>query len=151
MLFFIFFVRVAPGVSFLTTFQRGKLSTPTFAIEEAIYGPRYYYPPQQVAYTREAEAEMPPDTILTLLTASPEVIVQRMEEEPHEYNVIKKEDVPMLRNQFSEEFGRSKLRRKFQIDTTNLTPEELLEEFLSSVVPHLNTEDLLRMLVRKII
>ena len=121
-----------------------------FHIEEAIYGPLYYYPQQQVTYTREAEAEMPSDTILTLLTASPEVIAKRMEEEPHEYSVIKKEDISMLLNQFAGEFGRSKLRRKFQIDTTNLTPEELLEEFLSSVVSHLNTEDLLRMLVRKI-
>jgi len=121
-----------------------------FHIEEAIYGPLYYYPPRQVTYTREAEAEMPSDTILTLLTASQEAIAKRMEEKPHEYNVIKKEDIPMLLNRFSEEFRQSKLRRKFQIDTTNLTPEGLLEEFLSSVVPHLNMEDLLRMLVRKI-
>lgn len=121
-----------------------------FHIEEAIYGPLYYYPPRQVTYVREAEAEMPSDTILTLLTASPEVIAKRMEEEPHEYNVIKKEDIPMLLNRFAEEFGQSKLRRKFQLDTTNLTSEELLEEFLYSVVAHLNTEDLLRILVRKI-
>jgi len=121
-----------------------------FHIEEAIYGPLYYYPPRQVTYAREAEAEMPSDTILTLLTASPEVIAKRMEEKPHEYNVIKKEDIPMLLKRFAEEFGRSKLRRKFQIDTTNLTPDGLLEEFLSSVVPHLSAEDLLGMLVRKI-
>ena len=121
-----------------------------FHIEEAIYGPLYYYPPQQVAYLREVEQKMPSDTILTLLTASPEVIAKRMEEDPHEYNVIKKEDIPMLLNRFNEEFGRSQIRKKFRIDTSNLTPEELFKEFMSSVVPHLSAEDLLRMLVRKI-
>jgi len=120
-----------------------------FHIEEAIYGPLYYYPPQQVMYAREVEDKMPPDTILTLLTASPEVIARRMEEQPHEYNIIKKEDIPMLLNRFNEEFGRSHIRRKFRIDTSNFTPEELFGEFMSSVVTHLSSEDLLRMLVQR--
>jgi thymidylate kinase len=120
-----------------------------FHIEEAIYGPLYYYSPQQVTYAREVEDKMPSDTILILLTASPEIIAKRMEQEPHEYNVIKKEDIPMLLNRFAEEFGRSHIRRKFRIDTSNLTPEGLFEQFMSLVVNYLNAEDLLRMLVRK--
>ncbi|MFQ6040762.1 MAG: hypothetical protein ACE5PV_07895 [Candidatus Poribacteria bacterium] len=120
-----------------------------FHIEEAIYGPLYYYPSHQVMYAREVEQKMPPDTIMILLTASPEVIAKRMEENPHQYNVIKKEDIPMLLNRFSEEFRRSQIRRKFQIDTSNLTPEELFNQFMSSVLPHLSTEDLLRMLVQR--
>ena len=121
-----------------------------FHIEEAIYGPLYYYPSHQVMYAREVEQKMPPDTMMILLTASPEVIAKRMEENPHEYNVIKKEDIPMLLNRFNEEFGRSLIRKKFRIDTSNLTPEELFNQFMSSVLPHFSTDDLLRMLARKI-
>ncbi|MBM3239461.1 hypothetical protein FJZ31_24475 [Candidatus Poribacteria bacterium] len=120
-----------------------------FHIEEAIYGPLYYYPAHQVGYAREVEEKMPSDTILILLTAAPEVIAKRMEENPHEYNVIKKEDIPMLLNRFSEEFNRSLMQKKFRLDTSNLTPEELFEQFMSAVVNHLSTEELLRMLVRK--
>ena len=121
-----------------------------FHIEEAIYGPLYYYPSHQVAYTREVEEKMPSDTILILLTASPDVIAKRMEENPHEYNVIKKEDIPMLVNRFNEEFNRSLIQKKIRIDTSNLTSEELFEQFMSSVVNHLSTEELVRMLARKI-
>jgi thymidylate kinase len=122
-----------------------------FHIEEVIYGPLYYYPSHQVGYAREVEEKMPSDTILILLTASPEVIAKRMEERPHEYNVIKKEDIPTLLNRFSEEFNRSLIQKKFRIDTSNLTPEDLFEQFMSSVVNHLSAEELLRMLVRKMI
>ena len=121
-----------------------------FHIEEAIYGPLYYYPSHRVAYAREVEGKMPEDTILTLLTASPEVIAKRMEGDAHEYNVIQKEDIPMLLERFNEEFGSSLIRKKLRIDTSNLTAEDLFEEFMSSVLPHLSTDEVLRMLARKI-
>ena len=42
-----------------------------FHIEEAIYGPRYYYPGLAMTYERQVEPEFPRDAVLVLLTAAP--------------------------------------------------------------------------------
>ena len=63
-----------------------------FHIEEAVYGPRYYYPGIPTAI-REYEVEMPSDTILVHLTAQPAVIEARMASNPHDYPVIQKKDI----------------------------------------------------------
>lgn len=114
-----------------------------FHIEEAIYGPLYYYPGLSFRWAREFEAEMPDDTILVLLTARSEIIQKRMVETPHEYTLIKKEDIPRLLSQFQEEFAASWTKHKIRIDTSDLTPDELLAKFLELSVPHLNARDLL--------
>ena len=101
-----------------------------FHIEEAIYGPLYYYPGGVASEIREYEEEMPKNAILVHLTASPEVIQKRMETDPHEYSLIKKGDIPMLLDRFQEEFDASLIPNKLQIDTSNLTPDELLQTFL---------------------
>jgi hypothetical protein len=114
-----------------------------FHIEEAIYGPLYYYPGLPTGYTREYEAEMPEDTILVHLKARPEVIAARMGRDPHDYTVIRKADIAMLLQRFQEEYGASWTKHKFQIDTSDLTPAQLLTTFLDASVPYLNTRDLL--------
>ena len=102
-----------------------------FHIEEAIYGPLYYYPGGVASEIREYEEEMPKNAILVHLTARPEVIQGRMETDPHEYSLIKKEDIPMLLNRFQEEFDASLIPNKLQIDTSDLAPEALLQTFLN--------------------
>ena len=102
-----------------------------FHIEEAIYGPLYYYPGGVASEIRQYEEEMPKNAILVHLTASPEVIQRRMETDPHEYSLIRKADIPMLLDRFQEEFDASLIPNKIQIDTSDLAPEVLLQTFLS--------------------
>lgn len=102
-----------------------------FHIEEAIYGPLYYYPGGVASEIREYEEEMPKNAILVHLIASPEVIQKRMETDPHEYSLIKKKDIPMILDSFQQEFDASLIPNKIQIDTSDLTPDELLQTFLS--------------------
>ncbi len=102
-----------------------------FHIEEAIYGPLYYYPGGVASEIREYEEEMPKNAILVHLTARPEVIEKRMETDPHEYSLIKKEDIPTLLDGFQEEFDASLIPNKIQIDTSDLAPKGLLQTFLS--------------------
>jgi len=123
-----------------------------FYIEDAVYGPLYYgFKPEFLAirHGRELEKELPNDTILVLLTASPETIAKRMEEAPHEYQVIKKEDIPVLLERFEEEFRSSTIHAKIRIDTTNLTPQQVLEEFLTKAKPYLTSEDLIRIMMNE--
>ena len=116
-----------------------------FHIEESVYGPRYYYPEiGRVAENPRAwEASMPPETMLALLTARPEVIEKRMEEAPHDYPVVPKADIQEVLDEFQAEFRLSWLRRKFQLDTSDLTPEGLLDAFMEASFPHLNERDML--------
>jgi thymidylate kinase len=116
-----------------------------FHIEEAIYGGRYYYsgkawPP----YARRVESHLPSDTILLLLSASPEVIRQRMAASPHDYPVVPASDVEEISKAFEAEYRASWIEQKLHIDTSELTPDQLLPTFMKRVTPHLSTRDLLR-------
>lgn len=114
-----------------------------FHIEEEIYGPRYYYPDVRTIGPREYEVEMPDDTILVHLKASAETIESRMVRDPHEFQVIRKADIPMLLEEFQRKYRQSWIGRKFEIDTSDLTPSQLLESFLARSIPFLNTRDML--------
>jgi thymidylate kinase len=116
-----------------------------FHIEEAIYGPRYYYPGKKVGYTRLLEARMPPDTILVLLTAQPEVIHARMKSSPHQYQLVKPSEVEEIQAQFEAEFKVSRIKRKTRLDVSDLKPSDLLVRFFAVVRPKLDTRDLLLM------
>ena len=111
-----------------------------FHIEESIYGPRYYYPGkgQQV---REYESELPEDTILVHLHARPEVIRTRMSTDPHPHQLVPETDVEEILDAYAQQARLSWIRRKMAIDTSDLTPEGLLVEFLQKSIPHLSPED----------
>ncbi len=111
-----------------------------FHIEEMIYGPRYYYPGKNIQI-RGYEPEMPGDTILVHLHARPEVIRERMAKNPHPRSLVPTEDVPEVLDQFAAEFRQSWIGRKFAIDTSELTSNQLLEDFMKQSVPHLNASD----------
>ncbi len=115
-------------------------------IEEAVYGPRYYYDGAMPGgYGRKIETEFPSDTILVLLTASAEVIAQRMKANPHKYTLVKEDEIQEVSEEFLHEFGQSWIRPKIRIDTTEHSPQEVMEELLSLVKPHLAEKDLLRL------
>jgi hypothetical protein len=111
-----------------------------FHIEETIYGPRYYYPgkAQQV---REYEPEMPDDTILVHLLARPDVILRRMDTTPHPHQLVPTAEVTEILEAYAAEVGKSWIRRKIVIDTSELTSEGLVEAFLQKSIPHLDAED----------
>ena len=113
-----------------------------FHIEEAIYGPRYYYPGKTAGYAREVETQLPSDTILVLLTADPDVIRERMRTFPHKYPLVQAAEVEDVQRQFEQEFGASWIRRKVRLDTSGFTPSELLDRFLDAVRPFLSLRDL---------
>ena len=116
-----------------------------FHIEEAIYGGRYYYPGHAwPAYQRKIETELPGDCILLLLHAAPNVIRRRMESAPHLYPVVAAEDVEAVSKEFEAEYRASWIERKFAIDTSDLTPDQLFQTFMQRVIPFLDTRDLLR-------
>ncbi len=114
-----------------------------FHLEEEVYGPLYYYPGIQVQETHQYETEMPPDTLLVHLHARPEVIRARLEKTPHPHTLIKKEDIPRLLELFRQQYQHSWLKHKFEIDTSDLKPDQLLQTFLDQSIPHLNTRDML--------
>ena len=122
-----------------------------FHIEEEIYGPLYYYPGVPTIGVREYEVEMPPDTILVHLTARPEIIQERMQNTPHQHTLIQTADIPLLLDLFRAKFHESWIKEKLEIDTSDLTPEQLLQSFLAKSLPHLNTRDLLTRLAGKIL
>jgi hypothetical protein len=111
-----------------------------FYIEEMVYGPRYYYPGKQIQI-REYEVDLPRDTILVHLHARPEVIRKRMADAPHPHSLVPAGDVEIVLNQFREEVRASWIPRKFEIDTSDLSPDQLLQAFLGGSVPHLNATD----------
>ncbi|MBI4550784.1 MAG: hypothetical protein HY710_00805 [Candidatus Latescibacteria bacterium] len=114
-----------------------------FHIEEAVYGPLYYYPGIAFPWNREFEKEMPDDVILLLLTARPDVIERRMTGTPHESPIVQKQDIEKVLRRFEEEFGASWIKHKIQVDTSDMTPDDLSRTFHQVVIPHLNTRDLL--------
>ncbi|MBT4976467.1 MAG: hypothetical protein HOL51_11435 [Gemmatimonadetes bacterium] len=120
-----------------------------FHLEEEVYGPLYYYPGLTVSDTRKYESEMPDDAILVHLHARPEVIAQRLDEAPHPHTIIKPDDVPMLLDRFAEEYRTSWIRHKVSIDTSDLTPQQLLDAFFKESNAHFNTRDALLLLDQK--
>ena len=124
-----------------------------FYSEDTIYGPLYYgYEPHFLAirHGRRLEKELPDDTILVLLTASPDTIRKRMDENPHEYQVIRKEDILKVLKAFEEEFQASTIHSKIKIDTSELEPEQVLKVFLKEArQKHLTSLDLVRILLNE--
>lgn len=119
-----------------------------FHIEEAVYGPRYYYL-GRTQEVREYEPDMPDDAILVHLHAESHAILQRMDAHPHPHSLVPPGEVLEVLEHFARQYRESWIRRKFEIDTSSLTPEQLVDTFLERSIPHLHPEDAaIRMLAR---
>jgi hypothetical protein len=119
-----------------------------FHIEEAIYGPLYY------GYAADGDIGSPlarrlegeimqkaPDTVLILLRAQPEVIVRRMAEARHEWQIVQEKDVEFVLQRFEEEYEASILPGKFALDTSDVPVLETLAEFAVQIEPLINRAD----------
>ena len=129
-----------------------------FHIEDAVYAPLYYEyggPAEYAERTMLARAmereimEVAPDTVLVLMKASPDVIARRMKESPHSPGLVQEKDIEHVLERFEEEYSRTLLRRKFELDTTTATVQETLAEFGEKVMPTLTDRDRLRLLVHQ--
>jgi hypothetical protein len=117
-----------------------------FHSEEAVYGPRYYYPglrglPQN--YHRQIEKEVPRDTILAHLWARPEALRARMTNSPHRYQMVPEAQLEEVQDAFEEEYRASWLKRKVRLDTSDLREDQVLEAFLEAAKGYLQPRDLL--------
>ena len=130
-----------------------------FHIDEAVYAPKYYSYGGPGEYADRAWMarlheghilDIANDTVLVHLKASPEAIRERMKAEPREYGVLKEEDVEYILQRFAEEYQRSFLRQKIEIDNTDLTPEQTLAKFVEEIQPHLSQADRARILTRNL-
>ena len=113
-----------------------------FHVEEAVYGPRYYYPGINIQI-REYEPDMPDDVILVHLYARPDVIRERINNTPHPHQIILNSDIESLLDQFDYQVKQSWIHQKISIDTSDLAGEGLLNVFLKSSIPYLNPVDAL--------
>ena len=127
-------------------------------VEEAVYAHLYYgyggpgeYADRtkMVRHIEERMLDMAPDTVNILVTASPEVIRQRMKDNPHDNAVLKEKDVAHVLQRFQEEYDRSLLSNKFSIDTSSATVDDSLAEFVENIEPFLNDADRTCILVQK--
>jgi hypothetical protein len=118
-----------------------------FHSEEAVYGPRYYYPGMRLSqdYHRQIEKEFPQDTILCLVSARPDVIRSRMSTAPHTYQLVPEADVEEVQAAFEREFAACWLKRKIRLDTSDLAPDQVVATFLSAAKRYLLERDLVRL------
>ena len=130
-----------------------------FHIDEAVYAPKYYGYGSHDDYGDRARSarriegeilEVARDTVLVLLKASPETIRERMAAEPREFGLVKEEDIEFVLQRFEEEYTRSFVRQKIEIDNTDLTPEETLAQFVERIQPHLTDGDRSRIQTRNL-
>ena len=121
-----------------------------FHLAEAIYAQTYYgyglegelLDRRQFARRIDSEVmEFGPDTIMAVLTASPDAIKERMSSARHPYGVVREEDVEAVLARFDEEYEASTIERKFRIDTTDLTPDQALQELVTRFESYLTDED----------
>lgn len=96
------------------------------------YYSNYHHRAQRGYEVQVMEARLP-DVVMIHVTASDEAIQQRMEEDPHEYQIIKSADIPKLKQRFQDEIDKSLFTHKGRtivLDTTDKTPSESLDELL---------------------
>ena len=126
-----------------------------FHLEEAVYAPLYYgygEPGTRPSLSRTLDQEImkkAPDTVLVMLKASPDAIVERMRANPHKRGLLREKDVGHVLERFDREFLESTIRYKFVIDTTDNTEEETFRQFVDKMYPHLGEADRLRMQTKR--
>ncbi len=102
--------------------------------EDSPYYPRYGYRQQRLYESQVLEARLP-DIVFIHVKATEEAIRERMKANPHDYQIIKEADVGRLLDRFTDEVERSLFTDKgrlIELDTTEKTPEESLDELLTA-------------------
>ena len=106
--------------------------------DEAVYAPLYldygyegiYGDRQHLARIWESHLQqLSPAIVLVHVTASAEVIRQRMKDDPHPNALVKDGDVETVLTRFQQEVEASSISRRITIDTTQKTPLACVAEF----------------------
>lgn len=120
---------------------------------DAVYVPLYYpnlggHDRQYLARFIESDLKiLAPDMVLVLVKADPDVIRDRMRQEPRPRCPLKSlQDVETVLNRFQEVYANSILDAKITIDTTSAASSETLQDFVRKVEPHLRPVDRQRIL-----
>lgn len=101
------------------------------------YYANYWHNMQRIYESKVLEAHLP-DIVLVHLTASDEAIATRMKAQPHQYQIIQEKDIPDLKKRFEQEVERSLFcwgGRRIDMDTTDKTPQQSLDELLERSEP----------------
>ena len=85
--------------------------------------------------------ELAPDTILVLVTASPDAIRQRMKDNPHLQGAVQDADVERVLERYEEEYADSLLTRKTRLDTTSATIQESTDEIVEKIAALMTDKD----------
>ena len=108
-----------------------------FYYADAVYAPLYYgygEPGSFADRRRRARAwdaelmKVAPDTVLVLMTASADVIRQRMRDSPRSRGILNEPEVELVLERFEDEYRDSLIPRRFRLDTTSKSPQESLQE-----------------------
>ena len=120
---------------------------------DAVYAPLYYgygAPGSYAArweYAEHAEERVlqdMPQMILVLIKSRPEVIRDRLSRGESEFpqrhagSLFKEKDTEFVSDAFQKLFDLSKITRKFEIDTSDASVDESLDEFIGKVEPLLS-------------
>ena len=119
-------------------------------IDEGILGPIYFdyggegqYADRR-ASNRQYEKqifELAPDTILVLVTASPDTIRQRMKDNPHLNGAVQDADVERVLERYEQEYADSLLIQKTRLDTSSSTIEESTNEIIEKITALMTDKD----------
>jgi hypothetical protein len=129
-----------------------------YHFDDGIYGPLYFEygrptdPVDRRMTGPQVEKTMlqnAPETVLVLVKASPDIIRRRLRESPHEKGVLREADIQLVLDRFEEEFKRSLISKKFTLDTSAVTVDDTLAEFVEKVEIHLSEVDRSRLLARQ--
>ena len=129
-----------------------------YTVDDAVYGQMYfgYGRPTDRQERRivapQVEKTMlshEPEAVMVLLRADPDVILQRMKNDPHDAGVLQEGDIGYAVERFDEEFKYSLVQKKLTLDTTSSTPEDTLAEFAEKIEPYLTDVDRSRILAHR--
>ena len=129
-----------------------------YHFDDAVYGPMYFGygrptdPEDRRVVGRQVEKTMlhhAPATVLVLVKASPDVILRRMTESPHDRGVLREEDIQLVLDRFEDEFKLSLISNKLALETSAATVDDTLTEFVEKVERHLSQVDRSRLLAHQ--
>jgi hypothetical protein len=129
-----------------------------FHFTEAVYAPMYYGYGQEGAYAaRSGEARvfetymMDSDdrVAMVYLRSRPDVIRRRMKDAPNPDSPMLEKDVDRVVEAFEREYNESFIRRRFAIDTSDITADQTFERWLQTMDSYFTEIDFLRILAHR--
>jgi hypothetical protein len=138
-------------------YQRDDLLLVNWYHGDAVYAPLYYPEIEANANDRKATArfiegdvkQLAPDMVLALVTASSDVIRERMRQQPRPKCFLQDQDAELVLDRFQEAYRESLFNSKITVDTSDASEEETLRDFVREMEPYLQPVDRQRILCRQ--